>query len=116
MKGVETRKYRSTFAFNSTPIPTCFCLLTHHERFLHQNFQVGLHYPNVPPEPTSHRGNVLIVDDDAGVRDVCTIMLKALGYDAKSASSGERALETLETKASDDIEVVLLDLEMPRMK
>lgn len=84
--------------------------------FLLQIFQVGSHYPNVTPQPTSHRANVLVVDDDAGVRDVCTIMLKALGYDAKTASSGERALETLETRASDDIGIVLLDLEMPRMK
>jgi len=56
---------------------------------------------------------VLVVDDDAGVRDVCTIMLRALGYDATSASSGERALESV---ASGDVEIVLMDLEMPRMK
>ena len=58
-------------------------------------FQVRPHYPNVPPQPTSHRANVLVVDDDAGVRDVCTIMLRALGYDATATSSGERARASL---------------------
>lgn len=67
----------------------------------------------LPPAHTL-RAKVLIVDDDAGVRDVCTTMLRALGYGARSESSGEGALRTL--SGNDDVELVLLDLEMPRMK
>lgn len=40
-------------------------------------------------------------------------MLRALGYDATATSSGERALESV---ASGDVEIVLLNLEMPRMQ
>jgi CheY-like chemotaxis protein len=97
------------------PGRTRFCWLSHCTVFLLQIVQVRPHYPDVPPQPTLlPRANVLIVDDDAGVRDVCTTMLKALGYDAKAESSGERALAKLADEQN--VEVVLLDLEMPRMK
>lgn len=59
------------------------------------------------------RASVLIVDDDAGVRDVCTVMLRSLGYRAHAESSGEEALESLDAAT---VELVLLDLEMPKMK
>jgi CheY-like chemotaxis protein len=57
----------------------------------------------------------LIVDDDAGVRDVCTSLLHALGYHAAAASSGFNAMERL---ASNDcgVSLVLVDLEMPGMR
>jgi CheY-like chemotaxis protein len=64
------------------------------------------------PPPLSPRGHVLVVDDDAGVRNVCTALLHALGYGAAAASSGSKAIETL---AANDpgVELVLLDIDMP---
>lgn len=64
------------------------------------------------PPPVSPRGHVLVVDDDAGVLNVCTALLHALGYCAASASSGRMALEAV---AANDgsVELVLLDIDMP---
>jgi two-component system KDP operon response regulator KdpE len=67
---------------------------------------------SIPPTPRASVG-VLVVDDDAGVRDVCTVMLRSLGYRAAAESSGEEALAALDAAA---VELVLLDLEMPNMK
>ncbi|HEY6881304.1 MAG TPA: response regulator [Polyangiales bacterium] len=55
---------------------------------------------------------MLVVDDDAGVRDVCSTLLQVLGYDAAVASSGPKALETLNTR---EPQLVLLDLELTGM-
>jgi two-component system KDP operon response regulator KdpE len=57
---------------------------------------------------------VLIVDDDAGVRDVCTTLLHALGYAASEASSGDKAIESLSLERP--LSLVLLDLELPGMR
>lgn len=66
------------------------------------------------PPPANPRGDVLIVDDDAGVRDVCTALLHALGYRAAVASSGLVAIETL-AKHDGGLRLMLLDLDMPGM-
>jgi CheY-like chemotaxis protein len=65
---------------------------------------------------------ILIVDDDAGVRDVCATLLRALGYRAAEASTGHKALETVvrdcvnnDAQSDDRVQLVLLDLEMPGM-
>jgi len=62
------------------------------------------------PPPAEPRANVLIVDDDAGVRDVCTSLLHALGYNACGAEDRAQALATLR---SDGAQVALVDLELP---
>lgn len=65
------------------------------------------------PPPERPRANVLIIDDDAGVRDVCTTMLHVLGYEAHEVRSGQQAMAALDQDAS--VELVLLDLQMPEM-
>jgi CheY-like chemotaxis protein len=55
---------------------------------------------------------VLVVDDEALVRQLITTVLKAQGYAVETAASG---LEALERIASDPPAVVLLDLMMPVM-
>jgi CheY-like chemotaxis protein len=67
------------------------------------------------PPPVTPRAHVLVVDDDAGVRDVCTALFHALGYCAAEASSGESAIEALATR-QEHLHLVLLDLEMPGMR
>lgn len=66
------------------------------------------------PPPASPRAHILVVDDDAGVRNVCATLLHALGYGAATASSGTHAIATLSADDS-PVELVLLDLDMPEM-
>jgi len=63
------------------------------------------------PPPQTPRADVLIIDDDAGVRDVCTTMLHVLGYRAQDARGGDEAMAALDQDAS--VQLVLLDLQMP---
>lgn len=65
--------------------------------------------------PARPRARVLVVDDDASVREVCTMLLHALGYGALLASSGRMAMERL-AQTADPVQVVLLDLKMPGMR
>ena len=53
------------------------------------------------------RFNVLVVDDDSGVRDLCGHILDAAGYGVSTAETAEAAREALE---AGDIDVVLTDL------
>jgi PAS domain S-box-containing protein len=59
-------------------------------------------------------GNVLVVEDEEGVRDVVARMLERLGYQVVVAEDGVSALECLEERDS-PMAAVLLDLSMPRM-
>jgi DNA-binding NtrC family response regulator len=54
--------------------------------------------------------NVLIVDDDAALREGLAETIADLGHAPRTAASGREALEAL---AVDDIDCVLLDLRMP---
>lgn len=67
------------------------------------------------PPPVLPRAHILVVDDDEGVRNVCTTLFHALGYRAAEADSGLKAIETL-ANASQSVQLVLLDLEMPGMR
>jgi two-component system cell cycle response regulator CpdR len=56
---------------------------------------------------------VLVVDDDAGVREVVAGMLEDLGCEAVSAASGDEALDQL--RRHDRISVLITDINMPGM-
>ena len=66
------------------------------------------------PEATAFKGSgcVLLVDDDAEVRNVGKSMLEGLGYDVEVASDGAQALELLERG---EFVAMVLDLVMPRV-
>lgn len=55
---------------------------------------------------------ILVVDDEAVLRDGCTLILKPEGYRVTTAANGQEALEKL---ASEPVNVVLCDLKMPVM-
>ncbi len=57
--------------------------------------------------------HVLLVDDDATVRDVAQMMLLKLGFKVLTAADGCEAIERLEEQPQ-RFDVVLLDLTMPR--
>jgi CheY-like chemotaxis protein len=56
---------------------------------------------------------ILVVDDDADIRDVIVLLLGTLGYAAQAAADGEAAIEHL--SGPDLPGLILLDLMMPRM-
>ena len=58
-------------------------------------------------------GTVLVVDDDAGVRQVLTHFLTAAGYAVRAAVNGREALSLLDRGTIPDLFV--LDLMMPEM-
>lgn len=72
---------------------------------------------STPEPPTQERTEassalrVLVVDDDAGVRDVAVRLLEFEGVQATSVASGQEALQLLD---SENFDCVLLDLTMPR--
>lgn len=59
------------------------------------------------------RKYILVVDDDAGVRDVVRSMLESEGYCVAVAQNGREALNVLKTQ---DFQVVITDLVMPEQE
>ncbi|MDQ1469437.1 MAG: two-component system, cell cycle sensor histidine kinase and response regulator CckA [Bryobacterales bacterium] len=57
-------------------------------------------------------GTVLVIDDEATVRDTATRALRWMGYDVMLAASGDEGLASLQAHPN-DVKVVLLDLTMP---
>jgi CheY-like chemotaxis protein len=53
---------------------------------------------------------VLIVDDDTDIRDGLECILKESGYDVRSATNGEHALQRMAARKPD---LLILDLMMP---
>jgi signal transduction histidine kinase len=64
---------------------------------------------NINPPPT---GDILVVDDTAVNLKVLTRILRAAGYQARSAATGELALRSVQTRHP---ALILLDIRMPGM-
>jgi len=62
------------------------------------------------PDGKAPKGRILVVEDEAYVRDSLAEMLRARGYDVDAAASVDAALEAL---ARTPVDVVLTDLKMP---
>ena len=58
------------------------------------------------------RGRILIVDDDADIREMLTDRLEAGGFEVVTASDGAKGLQRIRRE---DLDLVLLDLQMPVM-
>lgn len=72
-----------------------------------------LNVPAYEPAPALlHRAKILVVDDEAMVRQIIIEMLQRFGYDLLGAENGARALELAETH---EFDCVMLDLTMPGM-
>ncbi len=56
---------------------------------------------------------ILVVDDDPAQRRILEETIKRLGFETRSAGSGEQALQILESAEGASISLVLLDLMMP---
>jgi CheY-like chemotaxis protein len=64
-------------------------------------------------ERRPHRCTVLVIDDDADVRDLLSVALTADGYYVNGASNGREALHYLRSHAETCI--IVLDLALPVM-
>ena len=60
----------------------------------------------------SGRRKILVVDDDASIREILATQLARLGYDVELAADGQEGLDAF-TKAPPDL--VLMDVMMPAM-
>jgi CheY-like chemotaxis protein len=72
----------------------------------------GAVVPAADDTPEGARTRVLVVDDEAPLRQVLVRMLQRLGYDTLEAPDGRAALELAEREAPD---LVITDLTMPHM-
>lgn len=68
--------------------------------------------PSSPPVPAAIRGRILVVDDDAGNREMLARRLGGEGHTVSEAADGEEALTALRAGGYD---LVLLDVMMPVM-
>jgi len=59
--------------------------------------------------------HVLLIEDDASVRDGMELVLRRHGYRVSIAATGETALTLLDTPAGADVELAVLDLMLPGM-
>jgi CheY-like chemotaxis protein len=66
-----------------------------------------------PPDTWQGSGTVLLVDDEEFVRSVGSEMLQELGYTVITATDGQEALEMFKNRT--EIDLVILDLTMPRL-
>ena len=61
------------------------------------------------------QARILIVDDQAAVREELAYALTYEGYETVEASDGEAALEAVEAAGKRPFHVVLLDIKMPHL-
>ncbi len=63
-----------------------------------------------PHTEASHNGTILIIDDEAGIRESLETLLEFEGYSVESAETGEEGLARLSERSFD---LVLLDFALP---
>jgi CheY-like chemotaxis protein len=68
----------------------------------------------VDPERDARRGGVMVVDDEAEIREFASDVLKELGYTVFTAFDGEDAVALFRLRHA-EIDGVLLDMTMPRL-
>jgi excisionase family DNA binding protein len=82
-----------------------------HRRFRRSDLEEFLAAPRTDTARPG-RGRVLVVDDDAGLRDFIRTNLEADGYAVREAASADEGLAALDAEPPD---LILLDVQMPRM-
>jgi DNA-binding response OmpR family regulator len=59
-------------------------------------------------------GNILVIDDDAEIREIVQVLLSSEGYSVTCAASGKEALSALDDK-KDYFDLIILDVMMPEL-
>jgi excisionase family DNA binding protein len=84
-----------------------------HRRFRREDLEAFLAGPRTPPASAKPaRARILVVDDDAGLREFIRANLEHEGYVVREARSASEGLAALEEEPPD---LILLDVMMPRM-
>ncbi len=68
----------------------------------------------VRPIDLSGRGRILVIEDEAGVRNIAVTVLRSRGYEVEEAEDGEEALEIINAKPG-HFDLVISDVVMPGM-
>jgi response regulator RpfG family c-di-GMP phosphodiesterase len=90
-----------------------FLPVTQHTRSSPSAAESGVPLAALEAEPSGkHLPRVLVVDDEVGIRNLCRYALQASGVHVDEAPDGPEALATCEHSAYD---LVLLDIDMPKM-
>jgi two-component system response regulator MtrA len=66
--------------------------------------------PSGPPTDQATKGRILVVDDDASLAEMLTIVLRQEGFESRMVTRGDEAVEAFRTYRPD---LVLLDLMLP---
>jgi len=69
---------------------------------------------NLRPVDLSGRGRILVIEDEAGVRNIAVTVLRSRGYEVEEAEDGEEALEIINAKPG-HFDLVISDVVMPGM-
>lgn len=63
-------------------------------------------------EHTSSKNYILLIDDEAVIREIGSEMLDSIGYSCLVAENGETGIQIFK-KNKNDIALIILDIEMP---
>jgi excisionase family DNA binding protein len=84
-----------------------------HRRFRRSDLEAFLAGPRERARPAREGpGTVLVVDDDAGLREFIRVNLEAEGFSVREAGSADEGLAALDEEPPD---LILLDVMMPRV-
>jgi excisionase family DNA binding protein len=83
-----------------------------HRRFRRSDLEAFLAGPRGGPAGRPAAASVLVVDDDAGLREFVRANLEAEGYSVREAASASEGLAALDEEPPD---LILLDVLMPQM-
>jgi signal transduction histidine kinase len=67
------------------------------------------------PRSRGHGESVLVVEDESAVRELCTLILRELGYTVLEAADGQEAIRVLEAQGRKAVSLVLTDVVMPHV-
>jgi PAS domain S-box-containing protein len=79
-----------------------------------QGVEVEVKRRSAPPWPHAHGEGILVVDDEAAVREVAHQALVELGYHVITAGGGAEAIRIFQARRR-EIQLVLTDMMMPEM-
>jgi len=109
-------------------LATALGIIRHHngvievDSTLNQGTSVHIYLPlkskniisNDNPKELSQEVHILLVDDNALVRETCAEMLQSLAYKVTLARDGQEAVEIF-NKHSDRFNIIIMDMIMPRL-
>ncbi len=108
---------------------SCYSIMDKHDGWITAESEIGIGSDLIFYLPVSHKalkkntdreivrgtGNILIMDDEPGLRGALSELLNAIGYTTSTAADGEEAIRiyTDAQKAGVPFDVVILDLTIP---